>query len=374
MAQARSVLAGCLLLACAAPALADPAPEIARILSLGPWPAPAARDPSNRASGRPEAIALGERFFFSPRLSGAGGLLCASCHEPWRGYTDGRPRALGLAFVDRNTPTLANVRLNRWFGWDGANDNLWSQSIRPMLDPREMNSSPEKIAALVRGDPSLSAGYEKAFGEKPPANDEAVLAGVGKALAAYQETLSTGRTPFDDFRDALARGDAQAVRSYPAQALRGLRIFAGRGNCATCHSGPNFSDGAFHRAGVESKRQDGEPDRGREEGVRKLLANRFNLLGPYNDDPARATAAGTRMAAGEADIAGAFRTPGLRNVALSAPYLHDGSAASLCEAIARHPAPPARLSSTEKNDLVAFLATLTEAGSRAPAPEALPCP
>jgi len=370
MAQARSVLAGCLLLVCAAPALADSAPEIARILSLGPWPAPAARDPSNRASGRPEAIALGERLFFSPRLSGAGGLLCASCHEPWRGYTDGRPRAFGLAFVDRNTPTLTNVRLNRWFGWDGANDNLWSQSIRPMLDPREMNSSPEKIAALVRGDPSLSGDYEKAFREKPPANDEAVLAGIGKALAAYQETLSTGRTPFDDFRDALARGDAKT--DYPAQAQRGLKIFAGKGGCMSCHAGPNFSDGAFHRAGVESKRQDGEPDRGREDGVRKLLSNRFNLLGPYNDDPGRGTADRTRMAAGEADVAGAFRTPGLRNVALSAPYFHDGSAASLCEATQRHPA-GAALSAEERSDLAAFLATLTETGSKVPVPDVSPC-
>jgi cytochrome c peroxidase len=374
MVNARSALAGCLLLLCAAPALADPAPEIARILSFGPWPAPVSRDPSNRASGKPEAIALGERLFFSPRLSGAGDLLCASCHEPWRGYTDGRPRAFGLAFVDRNTPTLTNVRLNRWFGWDGANDNLWSQSIRPMLDPREMNSSPAQIAALVRGDPSLAADYAKALGEKPPTEDEAVLAGVGKALAAYQETLASGRTPFDDFRDALARGDAGAERNYPVEALRGLEIFTGKGNCAACHAGPNFSDGAFHRAGVESKRQDGTPDRGREDGLRKLLANRFNLLGPYNDDPARATAAGTRTAAGEADVTGAFRTPGLRNVALSAPYLHDGSAASLCDAIARHPAPPAPLSPQERSDVAAFLATLTETGSRVPTPEALPCP
>jgi len=351
--------------------------ETARILAHGPWPQPATRDPSNRWSGKPEAIALGERLFFSPRLSGNAGVLCASCHEPWRGFTDGRPRAFGLAAVDRNTPSLANVRLHRWFGWDGANDTLWAQSIRPLLEPREMASSPGRVAALVRGDPELRAAFAAAFGA-PPADDEAVLVGVGKALAAYQETLESGRTPFDDLRDALARADPEAAARYPVPARRGLRIFIGTGNCASCHAGPTFTDGAFHDVGTASRRQNGVPDAGRQDGVRKLVANRFNLLGRYADDPSHAKAAGTREAARETNVAGAFRTPGLRDVALTAPYMHDGSLATLCEVAERHPGRrpggaargQASLSAAERSDLVAFLETLTGAGPRLEEPTA----
>ncbi len=339
--------------------------ETARIVAHGPWPQPATRDPSNRGSGQPAAIAFGERLFFSPRLSGNTGVLCASCHEPWRGFTDGRARAFGLAAVDRNTPSVVNVRLYRWFGWDGANDTLWAQSIRPLLDPREMASSPDRIAALVRGDPELRGAFTAAFGA-PPADDDAVLAGVGKALAAYQETLETGRTPFDELRDALARTDPEAAARYPAPAQRGLRIFIG--SCASCHAGPSFTDGRFHNVGTASRRQNGAPDTGRQDGIRKLLANRFNLLGRYGDDPARAKAADTRGASKEKNVAGAFRTPGLRDVALTAPYMHDGSLATLCEVAERHPRKRPRgqssLSAAERSDLVAFLETLTAAGPR----------
>jgi cytochrome c peroxidase len=377
------VLAGGVMLAPGA-ARADDAvsftpAETARILAHGPWPQPATRDPTNRGSGQPEAIALGERLFFSPRLSGNAGVLCASCHEPWRGFTDGRPRALGLATVDRNTPSVVNVRLQRWFGWDGANDTLWAQSIRPLLDPREMASSPDRIAALVRGDPELRGAFTAAFGP-PPADDDAVLVGVGKALAAYQETLESGRTPFDELRDALARADPEAAARYPAPARRGLRIFIG--SCASCHAGPNFTDGAFHVVGTASRRQNGAPDAGRQDGIRKLVANRFNLLGSYADDPPHAKAAGTRGAAREKNVAGAFRTPGLRDVTLTAPYMHDGSLATLCEVAERHPARrrggaaqgQAILSAAERSDLVAFLETLTAAGPRLEEEPTASCP
>lgn len=326
-------------------------------------------------SGATAAIALGERLFFSPSLSGSGGVLCASCHEPWRSFTDGRPRAFGIESVDRNTPTLFNVRLNRWFGWDGSNDSLWAQSIRPLLDPREMNSGAAGVAARVRGDSELAAGYLKAFGAPPPAEDEALLADVGKALAAYEETLASARTPFDEFRDALARGDAAAAARYPLSARRGLKIFVARGGCGACHAGPAFSDGAFHRAGIASLRQNGEPDTGREGGRRKLLASPFNLLGPYNDDHSRRTAPDTRQARAETDVAGAFRTPGLRDAALTAPYMHDGSLATLCEVLHRHPGEGAKvvLSPPQQSDVVAFLQSLSAAATGTSQEEIPPC-
>jgi len=362
------ILGGALtVLAPAAARAGDPvrftSAETARIVAHGPWPQPATRDPTNRGSGKPEAIALGERLFFSPRLSGKGDVLCATCHAPWRRFTDGRPRAVGLATVDRNTPTLVNVRLQRWFGWDGGNDTLWAQSIRPLLDPREMASRPDRIAALIRDDPELEGAFTAAFGSPPP-DDDAVLVGVGMALAAYQETLETGRTPFDELRDALARGEPQAAAGYPEPARRGLRIFLGKGNCASCHAGPNFADGAFHDVGTASRRQDGTPDAGRRDGIRKLLASPFNLLGRYAGDAPPGKVAATRAASKEKSVAGAFRTPGLRDVVLTAPYLHDGSLATLCDVAQRHPKRQPRLSAAERSDLVAFLDTLTAAGPR----------
>src|SRR5439155_26185340 len=170
-----------------------------------------------------EMVALGERLFFEPRLSGTGSVLCATCHVPYRSFQDGRALGFGLAQVERNTPTLLNVAHYRRFGWDGARDSLAAQSIRPLLEPREMRSSATHVATFVRK--SLSADYAKAFGISPGTDDQAVLADVGRALAAYQQTLVSGRTPFDDFRDALEARDAERMARYPAAARRGLRVF-----------------------------------------------------------------------------------------------------------------------------------------------------
>ncbi|MBM3367785.1 MAG: hypothetical protein FJY43_05815, partial [Betaproteobacteria bacterium] len=253
------------------------------LLRHGPWPAPWPADPTNRASGLPQAIALGERLFFDPRLSAGGKVLCATCYVPFRGWQDARARALGLAEVERNTSSLFSVRYNRWHGWDGAGDLLWAQSIRPILDAREMGGSAAQAAALVRGDTDYACRYRQVFGAAPPAQDEALLAGIGKALAAYQETLVSGRSPFDDFRDALASGDAAAAARYPLGAQRGARLFVGKGACNLCHIGPTFSNGEFHDVGVPFFNPDCSVDPGRHGGVRRLLANPFNLLGPYSD-------------------------------------------------------------------------------------------
>ncbi|HZE60535.1 MAG TPA: cytochrome-c peroxidase [Burkholderiales bacterium] len=234
-----------------------------RILAHGPWPPKA-------TSAKPERIALGERLFFEPRLSGTGSVLCATCHVPYRGFQDGRALGFGLEQVDRNTPTLLNVAHYRRFGWDGARDSLAKQSIRPLLEPREMRSSAAHVAAFVRK--ALAADYAKAFGI--PTDDETVLADVGRALAAYQETLVSGRTPFDDFRDALEAGDAKRMARYPEAARRGLHVFIAE--CSACHAGPTFSSGA---------------------------------------------------------IVDGVRVPGLRNAAATAPYMHDGHVARLEEAI-----------------------------------------
>lgn len=350
--------------------------EIRRILRHGPWPAEWSPDPSNRVSGKPAAVELGERLFFEPRLSGDGSISCATCHVPERAWQDGRMTGAGLERVDRNTPSVLNVRLNRWFGWGGANDNLWSQSIRPLLDPREMDSGAARIARLMREDPDWRRGYEHAFGKPPPKDDEAILVDVGKALAAFQEALVTGRTPFDDFRDALARDDREAAARYPLSAQRGLRIFIGRGNCSVCHFGPSFTNGEFADVGIPFFIERGKVDPGRHAGIGNLKRSRFNLLGPYNDDPQRRTAAGTRHVAMQHRNFGEFRVPSLRNVAHTAPYMHNGRLAHLRDVV-KHYAEidldrlhsdgerilqPLDLSERETNDLIAFLESLTEPG------------
>lgn len=330
--------AGLVLLALAcgrAASAADGAPlapeEREAILALGPWPPAAPRDARNPASGRPDGIAFGEALFHSPHLSPSG-LRCASCHEPWRHFTDGRAVALGVAAGSRNTPSLLDVALHRHYGWDGARDDLGAQSLRPLDDVREMPATPAQLAAFVRGDAATSARYARVFGAPPGPDDARVRHDIGLALAAYVETLATPRTPFDDWRDRLAAtGDAAPTAAFPAPALRGLRLFAGSAGCAACHAGPAFSDDAAHVSLVRSRAAPRGPDDGRPGG-------------PPD----------------------AFRTPGLRAAAATAPYLHDGSAARLCDAVRPHAADPGHAAAAptagERSDIVAFLRTLSAPG------------
>lgn len=374
-------LAALALAACAAaapPADADDptaftAEERARILSLGPWPPPFAPDPSNRASGRPEAVALGARLFFDARLSPDGRIACVSCHQPDRGWSDGRPRARGRTDLPRNTMAVVNLQRQRWYGWGGGADSLWMASLRPLLDAREFAADAAVVARLYDRDADLACRYALSFGQAADAADpQRVLVNTAKALAAFQETLTTGRTAFDAFRDALARGDAAAAARYPAAARRGLRLFVGRGNCVACHNGPTLSNGEFADVGVPYFVAPGVVDPGRHADLQQLRASRYNRLGPYDDD-AGAGATATRHARLEPRHWGEFKVPGLRNVALTAPYFHNGSAASLRDVLRHYSeldesrihasAQPLlralRLSAAETDDLLAFLESLT---------------
>jgi cytochrome c peroxidase len=372
------------LVLAAAPAAPLSERDLRAILAHGPWPVAAGRDPSNRVSGQPAGVEFGRSLFFDPRLSATGEISCATCHRPDRAFADGRARATGIAPVDRNTIALANLRLVRWYGWDGAADNLWAQSLRPLVEPREMGGSFSHIARLVRGDPELRRQYQAAFGAPPGPDDELVSVDLGKALAAYQETLVTGRAPFDEFRDALARGDAGAAARYPAAARRGAVLFVGKGRCNLCHLGPGFTNGEFHDAGVAYFVAPGRVDAGRHQGIRRVQASRYNLLGQFNDDPAAAPATAVRHVALEHRNFGEFRVPSLRNVACTAPYMHDGSLATLGDVV-RHYSDldldrlhadgerilqPLRLPEAEIADLVAFLESLGDCPGRPAAPPA----
>ena len=348
--------------------------EVRAILRHGPWPAQWKPDPTNRVSGNPDAITLGEKLFFEPRLSAKGGVLCATCHVPYKGWQDGRARGMGHVEVDRNTQSLLDVRWNRWFGWDGAGDSLWAQSIRPLLDAREMGGDAAHATKFIRGDAEYACRYKRAFGADPPADEERLLVDLGKALAAFQETLISGRAPFDDFRDALAQGDAAKAALYPLAARRGLKIFVGKGNCNQCHVGAAFSNGEFHDVGIPHFIRPGEVDAGRHGGIQRLKSSRFNLLGRHNDDASGSAAIKTKHVAIDHRNFGEFKVPVLRNVAQTAPYMHSGRFATLTEVV-RHYSElnidrlhadgeailkPLKLSEPEVADLVAFLESLTE--------------
>lgn len=364
--------------------------ERAAILSHGPWPAKLHPDSSNRVSALPAAAAFGEQLFFEPRLSLTGNISCATCHLPDSGWAEPRARATGIGQTRRNTPSVINSGFNRWFGWSGGTDSLWAASLRPLLDPLEMGNAERHAVALLRTDPRLACGYRAVFGATADGDDESAFANLGKALAAFQATLVSGRTPFDDFRDALARNDPVVAAQYPAAARRGLRLFIGKGQCNVCHIGPRFTNDEFDKVGIPVRAADGIYDWGRYDGIKAMLASRFNRRTRHNDDAAKANAVSTSHVALNVEAYGAFKVPGLRNVARTAPYMHDGSLATLGEVVrhyseidavklhiaAAHPhaepgeeLPPRpaesilrtlNLSGREIADLVAFLESLSE--------------
>ncbi len=348
------------------------ASEKEAIARHGPWPPVLIKDASNRHSGQPAAIAFGRALFFDPRLSLNRNLACVSCHLPGRAWADGQARSFGSAMLDRNAPTVIDTRFARWFGRDGGADSLWAHAIRPLTDPLEMGMTAALLAQRVRENQDLAACYRRTFGQA--VDDETVMVDLSKALAAFQETLVSGRTPFDAFRDALLRADQKGMARYPAAARRGLKIFVGRGNCAVCHFGPAFSNGEFADIGVPFFAAPGRVDSGRHAGIRLVRESPFNLLGRYNDDTTGVNAVATRHLSLEHRHWGEFKVPGLRNVARTAPYMHAGSHATLADVV-RHYSElneerlhadgerilkPLRLSPEESSDVLAFLESLSE--------------
>jgi cytochrome c peroxidase len=356
-----------------APAQSDFTPaQTLLILALAPLKGKS--DRSNRVTGKPDAIAFGRSLFFDARLSGKGTHSCSSCHRPELAWQDGKRVGEGLALSKRNTPSLLNVRYRRWFGWDGAADSLWAQSIRPILDPREMGASAGHVRAHIAGNTALADAYAELFKRAATTTlAEDILVDAAKALAAYQETLVSPSTPFDDFRDALERGDSEAAKRYPISARQGLLVFLGVGGCHRCHFGPLLQSDGFERLTATARRSRdnpdlGRPDLGRYDGVARLLASPYNQTSRYNDSGSRVpiwTVSGDALRRLDGDKY-RFRVPGLRGVKDTAPYMHDGSVATLAEAVA-HRVPAAqfwksdrrKLTAAEIVDLVAFLETLS---------------
>jgi cytochrome c peroxidase len=380
-------------LSAAAPAgalLAFTAAEHSQIAAHGPWPPPRVLDAGNAHAARPQVIALGERLFFDARLSPDGRFACATCHVPALALADGRARAAGREALARNTPTLWNAVHERWLGWGGAADSLWHQSIHALTAVDEMAATPQTLHARVQGDAALACHLRAAFGRAAGDTPEATMVLLAKAIGAYVGTLVSPRTPFDRFRDALRRGDLRAAARYPAEAQRGLRLFIGRGRCSVCHGGPLFSHGEFGDIGLPFFARPGVVDAGRHEGIGRLRASPYHLLGPWSDDRDGAAATKTRHLDGQHRNFGEFKVPSLRNAVHTAPYMHDGQLATL-EDVVRHYSEldpqrlhadgqrilePLRLAPAEAADLVAFLKTLSGAAPPAMPPARAParCP
>jgi cytochrome c peroxidase len=325
--NARRAVAGAFAaaLAAAAAAGADPRPK-------GPPGLPDPWIPGDNP-GTFARVDLGRRLFSDPILSRDRTTSCATCHPPEKAYADGRPLAVGIRgqVQKRHAPTLLNAAYARRLFWDGRARSLEEQAGQPNVNPTEMDLTEAEAVARLASDPDYPARFERAFGS-PGVDFERIR----KAIAAFERTLLAGDAPFDRWWN----GDATAMDEA---AERGFRLFMGRARCSSCHpvrqSYALFTDEDFHNTGA-----------GEGEGF---------------DDP------GLGARTGRAEDARKFRTPTLRNVALTAPYMHDGSQATLEDVVDFYdrggvPNPgldpdmrPLLLSRRDRADLVAFLKALT---------------
>ena len=364
-------------------------------------------DPTNQVADDARAAELGRRLFFDRNLSGNGSVSCASCHDPGRWFTDGLPRSKGIGDTLRNAPTLVDATHQRWFNWDGRSDSMWSHAIRPIEHPDEMGGDRTTLTHYVLTDPELRPRYEAIFGDvefdladlparaQPTGDSEAgiawkgmsatdrlevnrVVANVGKALAAYQRTLVGGRSKFDRWVDGLVSTGRPPGDVLNERELAGMKLFFGQAECWECHAGPLFSDGEFHNIGLPVP--GGLPrDPGRYDGATLVRNDPFNAAGDYSDQSSGARAIISKGVRTDPGTWGAFRTPSLRHVAETGPYMHDGSMESLRDVVKFYSElegavqldhhqesvlTPLGLTDREIDDLVAFLETLT--GDMAP--------
>ena len=276
-----------------------------------------------------EKVSLGKRLFFDKNLSKNRSISCATCHDPAQGFSNGKALAQGVAGVigTRNVPSIVNRLLGQTQFWDGRSETLESQALGPLFNPDEMAMDENLLLERLRTDPVYLVLFQQAFDAGPTVD------GVLQAIATFERTLLSGTTPFDRYE---WNGEKMALSD---SAVRGIALFRGKARCSTCHIGTNLTDEKFHNLGAGA--------------------------GAGQDDPGRAAV--TK----ESEDFGKFKTPTLRNVTRTAPYMHDGSLATLEEVIAFYdrggrPNPnldkeikPLQLTDGEKADLLEFLKSLT---------------
>jgi cytochrome c peroxidase len=292
-------------------------------------------DPTNAKADDAAAAALGKQIFSDASLSPSGTVSCASCHDSAKHFQDGLPQSTGgLATLDRNSPAIALAAHDRWQFWDGRADTLWMQALGPFEDAKEIGSSRLFVMHAVAS--KYAGAYAAVFGALPDLSDGArfpangkpgdpswqamtaadqktvtdAYVNIGKAIASFERTLRVKPNRFD----AYVGGDLAALSS---DEKKGLQAFFGTG-CVQCHWGPRLTDDAFHSDRYPTGRQDGQADRGRIDGVTKLLASEFAQPHPALKSQDRQL--------------GSFKTTSLRGVANSAPYGHGGTVTTLQDA------------------------------------------
>ena len=311
------LLSGFLIIGSVVAAEADPwlRPEFA--------PAP----PENQLT--PARVQLGQLLFFDPRLSRKSTMSCASCHNPALGWSDGLPTAVGFDMhtLARATPTIVNTSFNSIQMWDGRKSTLEDQATGPIEAAGEMNLPLPELIERLKSIPGYASKFEAAY---PGMGITAIT--VARGLASFERTVLSTESPFDRWR----KGDAHAVSD---EAKAGFEVFQGKAKCAVCHMGYNFTDNGFHNIGLKT------PD-GHDYDV-----------GRYAQKPVKS-------------MRGAFKTPTLRDIGLTGPYMRNGCYKSLMEVVEHYDRGgddkdnldinivPLGLSDAEKHQLVAFLQTL----------------
>ena len=303
---------------------------VAVAATADPWLRPATAPAPAENLPNEARIKLGEFLFFDPRLSRKGSMSCASCHNPALGWSDGLKTAVGFDMhtLPRATPTIINASFNPIQMWDGRKGTLEEQALGPIQAEGEMNLPLPELIARLKSIPGYAAFFEEAY---PGMGISEVT--VARAIASYERTVLSTESPFDRWR----KGDEKAVND---SVKRGFELFTGKANCAICHMGYNFTDNGFHNIGLH--------DTGAED------------VGRFAQRPLKS-------------MRGAFKTPTLRDISLTAPYMRNGAYATLIEVVDHYDRGgddkenldinmvPLSLSATEKADLVAFMESLTGA-------------
>lgn len=356
-------------------------------------------DPSNAVGDDAAAVALGQALFFDTNLSPDGTVSCATCHQPENYFTDGKTLAnVRGADTPRHTPTIVGIAYSDWFYWDGRKDSQWAQALAPQEAPIEHGGSRTAHAHYVLEE--YGSQYRALFGDAPdlsdierfpphaaPGVDETaqaawegmaasdrgavnrVFVNIGKSIAAYSRRILPGRSRFDDYAAAALDNDlARMEELFTEEEAVGLRLFFGEGQCTDCHNGPLFTNGTFHNIGLPFP-EGSRFDQGRSLGTLQVIDDIFNCLGEYSDAEEEQCVELRFIKLEGEELLGAFKVPGLRNVANTAPYMHNGLFPDL-DAVIRHynHAPPAfpghsdlvplAFSEAQSAALKAFLLTL----------------
>ncbi len=334
-------------------------------------------DPSNLVADDPEAANLGMQLFFDVRFSRNGKVACSTCHQPERYFTDGRALARGIGETARGAPSLIGAAYSPWLYWDGRRDSQWSQALVPLETPEEHGFDRKSVLAVIASDNRLRYAYEKVFGSLPhdATNQEAfnqAFANVGKAIAAFERTLHPSPSRFDNFVSSLLDDSDDDLSILDLDEIAGLKLFiSDSGQCLRCHNGPLFTNFGFHNIGlIEGELGKRDYDLGRSTGVKEALADPFRCDGLYSDAEPEACIEQQFVRLKGRDLRAAFKVPTLRNVAETAPYMHDGRFKTLRDVLQHYnKAPvfkigfqqliPLKLSARELDQLAAFLETLT---------------